>query len=203
MSTAPGPIRPIGERRRRERGAVIVEMALCVPVLIILVLGIIDYGTMFTDKISLKSGTREATWNSSRQIWGSAVPCGLVGVSASGNPSGDANTQKVMCMAKTRTQLNTSAIRTKVVFINIDTPTTPGTYAAGQGVMVCTMRQGYSVTGFFSFTLDNTVQKAKLAGVIVNDAPNPDGSVAMTALQETPLAGQSWSFCDPNTTPST
>ena len=185
-------------RRRGERGAVIVELAMCVPLLIMLSLGIIDYGTMFTDKISLKGGVREAVWNGGRQIFGSAVDCGLTGVAGSGVPAADANTERIMCMAKTRTQLDPDGIRVKVIFFDIETPTAPATYIAGTGIMVCAMRQANSVTGFFSFALDNTIQTAKLGGLISNAA-----APGLSELEETPFAGASWSFCDPNSAAST
>jgi hypothetical protein len=185
-------------RRRDERGAVLVELAMCVPLLIILSLGIIDYGHAFTDKITLKGGVREAVWNGSRQVWGSAVDCGLVGVTGSGDAAADANTKRIMCMAKTRTQLPASEIRSKVIFYDIGNPAASVPYGPGAGIMVCTMRMGRSVTGFFSFTIDNTVQRAKLGTVIIKaDAPG------MSALQESPLPGQSWSFCDASAAAST
>lgn len=51
----------LGFRRRHgERGAAAVEFALVVPVLVALLLGILDYGIIFTDSISVRNGVREA-----------------------------------------------------------------------------------------------------------------------------------------------
>ena len=43
----------------REKGAVLVEAAIVIPVLIIILLGIIDFGFAFNSYISLRQGTRE------------------------------------------------------------------------------------------------------------------------------------------------
>lgn len=53
----------LGRRRRRrrgERGAAAVEFALVVPILVALLLGIVDYGLLFTDTVSTRNGVREA-----------------------------------------------------------------------------------------------------------------------------------------------
>ena len=52
----------LGHRRRPrgERGAAAVEFALVVPVLVALLLGILDYGMIFTDSVSVRNGVREA-----------------------------------------------------------------------------------------------------------------------------------------------
>lgn len=52
----------LGRRRRRndrERGAAAVEFALVVPILVALLLGIVDYGLLFTDTVSTRNGVRE------------------------------------------------------------------------------------------------------------------------------------------------
>jgi hypothetical protein len=44
---------------RDDRGAAALEFALVVPVLIVLVMGIIDYGMFFSDRLAVKQGIRE------------------------------------------------------------------------------------------------------------------------------------------------
>jgi hypothetical protein len=46
--------------RREDRGAVAVEFALVLPILVLLLTAIIDYGLWFSDSIGLRQGVREA-----------------------------------------------------------------------------------------------------------------------------------------------
>src|SRR3954467_11326690 len=46
-------------RGRHDRGAAAVEFALVVPVLLMIMLGILDYGMWFSDSLNLRQGTRE------------------------------------------------------------------------------------------------------------------------------------------------
>ena len=45
---------------RRDDGATAVEFALVVPILLLLVFGIIEYGLWFSDSLSTRQGVREA-----------------------------------------------------------------------------------------------------------------------------------------------
>jgi hypothetical protein len=45
----------------RERGAVLVELALVAPVLILLLLGIVDFGWAFSENLDVRHGAREAS----------------------------------------------------------------------------------------------------------------------------------------------
>jgi hypothetical protein len=49
----------VRRRASDDRGASAVEFALVVPVLIVLVLGIVDYGLFFSDRLAVKQGIRE------------------------------------------------------------------------------------------------------------------------------------------------
>ena len=53
-------MRPPTASRTRERGAALVEMALILPILILLLLGIFEFGRAYNAKITLTHATREA-----------------------------------------------------------------------------------------------------------------------------------------------
>src|SRR5439155_2309769 len=52
---------PSPGRIRDERGAALVEMALCLPVLVALLVGIVSGGTSYSRKISLDTASRDAS----------------------------------------------------------------------------------------------------------------------------------------------
>lgn len=53
--------RRAGGTESSERGAVLVEMALVAPVLILLLLGIVDFGWAFSENLDVRHGAREAS----------------------------------------------------------------------------------------------------------------------------------------------
>ncbi|HNI35810.1 MAG TPA: pilus assembly protein [Microthrixaceae bacterium] len=192
----PIPSRP-QRRRRNDRGAVLVELAMVVPILVLLVMGIVDYGVLFNQKIGLRGGVREAAWNGSRGLFGAPVDSGC-NLTFTGAPPDDP-TQRVMCMVKRRSGLAPSEVRVMVRFVDFNNSASAGTYATGRGLMVCAMRKANSTTHFFSSLFSTSYQVSRLSTVIVSIPPG--GS--MTGGQETPFAGRvgGWSFCDPAQAP--
>jgi len=196
-------------RRRDERGGILVELAMVVPLLIALLLGVVDFAVVFSEKIDLRGGVREASWNGSRTIFGSRQPCPLTGFTGSGFGSADANAQRVMCMAKRRADLDPNTMRVKVVIFDLDTDAQftsgdPSAYfVAGHGILVCSMRSTRSTTRFYAGLLDDGVQRARLSNVILrnNDGGTPPTPTPVASAEESPLPGQSWTWCDPAVAP--
>lgn len=184
-----------GDPRRGERGAVLVELALVVPILVVLVMGIVDYGMLFSQKIGLRGGVRESAWNGSRGIFG-AAPSPACGLTLSGATPDD-NTQRLMCMVKHRSGLDPDEIRVKVRTVDLDDGSRPGRYDNGQGLMVCAMRRASSTTHFFSELLDDTFQVARLTTVIISIDP---ATTTVSGGEERAFSGMDggWSFCDPD-----
>ena len=89
MRPRPHP-RPHGSRRGRHRGQSIVELALALPVLLLLLLGTIDLGRVFLDYIELRSAVREGAG------YGARMPEDtngiLVRVNEDGVPAGTSTT---------------------------------------------------------------------------------------------------------------
>lgn len=182
-------------RRTDERGGVLVELALVAPVLMVLIVGIIDFGIMFSEQISFRTGVREASWNSSRAILGSTDGCPLT---FSGAPPPD-STQRIMCMVKDRSDLPDADrdIRVSVRLVDFGDLGAMATFGVGKGVMVCAMRNTRSVTSFFTGLLDGRVQRYRLTNVIIAvDTANP-----LSTGEETPLPGENWNWCDPGVAP--
>jgi hypothetical protein len=164
-----------------ERGAALVEMALVLPLLFVLVFGMIDFASVYSDYQSLRQGTREGA----RQTSVSTTPgppgatswdstnCQTVGITTAGDG------YDLVCYTKNRIGLNESKTRVSVFFA---APWTPG-----QGVTICTQYAAGSLTGVFGSMLNGRALQSHLE--IRIEQP----SATFTApVQETPLPGTSW-----------
>lgn len=165
-----------------------------IPIMLMMVMGVVDFGTVFSQKIALRGGVREATWNGGRAIFGSVQPCPLYHSGATPTSI----TERTMCMAKYRSELDAEDVRVKIVLLHLD-PANPAGYEIGNGLMVCAMSSARSTTRFFASVLDDEVLEARLTTVIIDT----DSSEDLQSSEETPLPGGDWSFCDPNLEPPT
>jgi len=94
-------------RRRGDPGAAAVECALVIPVLLMVLFGIMDYGLFFSNSLSLKQGVREAARQGVVANFGSA--CTMTWSTA---PS--SNLQKLGCTAVDRTGAVTGSTYVKI-----------------------------------------------------------------------------------------
>jgi len=120
-------------RGRGDRGAVIVEAALVLPVLLILVFGMIDFGINLSDQIAVREGVREGA----RQA--------VVGA------PGAETIPEVVALTKARIGSSTTGTRVYVV------PEAVGDAAAGavgSNVTVCAYVPLRSLSGLYRAVLD-------------------------------------------------
>ena len=80
---------------RDERGQGVVEFALILPVLLLVLVGILEFGSIYSNVISMRQGVREAGRQGSVGQFGSIPSCGL---SLIDSPT--ANMQNLMCLTK-------------------------------------------------------------------------------------------------------
>jgi Flp pilus assembly protein TadG len=74
---------------RRDRGASAVEFALILPVLTVLIFGLIDFGFVFSQQISLNNGARDASRAGVVQtLTGTALTCGSIASQARSTMAG-------------------------------------------------------------------------------------------------------------------
>ncbi|MGZ4595490.1 MAG: TadE family protein [Actinomycetes bacterium] len=115
-------------RRSRDSGAAAVEFALVVPILLVLVFGIIDYGLYFSDSLATRSGVREGA----RQ--------GVVGTCAD-----------MPCLAQlVKDRIDPIAGGEEFVKIQVVDPVTRASAAWGRGkdLVVCAVVRVNGVTGY-------------------------------------------------------
>ena len=91
---------------RDERGQGLVEFALILPVLLLILVGIIEFGSIYSKVISMRQGVREAGRQGSVANFGTVPPtCTLNGV-----PFGVSDEiQALICMAKDQAGVGDSA----------------------------------------------------------------------------------------------
>ena len=102
------------------------------------------------------------------------LPC--VAVTAFADP-----TRELMCLTKDRIGLTEADTRVKVAFV--------GTNTVGNSLLVCAQYPMSSVTGIFSPLLSGKVMTSKVEMRIEKV------DLALTAGEETTLAGENWTWC--------
>jgi len=162
-------------RAQGDRGAVLVEAAFVLPVLVALVMGIIDFGFSFNDWISVRQGGRDGL----RQVIVSTAPPSASGswncnhgTFSSTSPFAASSTDLMAmdCFTKARVGLDDNKTAVSVYFA------TP--FKAGQPVKVCVRYQTGSTTGFY-----NTILSGKVLGTEVESLIEQD-STTLSPFQE-------------------
>lgn len=183
---APGtaaPRRRFGRGRLGERGAALVEMALVLPLLLMVVFGIIEFGTTYSNYIGLRDGVRNAARSGAVGNFGQSSFCGLEDADEA-----SVAVQRLMCLTKRQTGLDPDEVRVKIMSAN-STFTGAGTFAKNDALIICAQVPTQAVTGFLGTALAGKTLRTKVAMRIERS------DIEAVAGEETPPAGQSWSWC--------
>jgi len=167
MKRAEGPAKGPARRRRgrSDRGAVLVEAALILPVVFALVFGIIDFGNSFNDYISVRQGARDGLrmalvntnpTNPNGGAW--SCPVGA------GGPASGTDAYATLCYTKLRVGLDQNRTAVKLYFT--------GTYVPGQPVKMCVQYKTSSLTGAYSTILNNKVMSTDVESLIEQASTN-------------------------------
>lgn len=131
----------------RDAGAAALEFALVLPVLVLILFGIIDYGLYFSNNIDAESGVQTAA---RQAIVGNLDPTCTTPKDV---PTGTTSQQvgELMCMVKRNTGSITGTSYIKVVFpadpANPNPPNPPGWFP-GQQLIVCEVIDVQGLTGY-------------------------------------------------------
>lgn len=144
---------------RDERGANLLEFALVVPVLMLIVFGIIEFGVAYNNSLALRAGAQEGARAGVVANFGPTGPptCPLdpnVPVNATTEP-----TRRLMCLTKNRIGLAEPNVRLRISFVT--SGGAAGTYAVGDYIRICADYPLNSVSGFFAPFLDGRRQTAR------------------------------------------
>ena len=133
-----------------------VELAIILPLFMVLVFGVIQFGITYNNLITLRQGTREAARQGAVGNFGSLSSCSLTGVS--GSPSTDI--QKLMCLAKQQIGLSFANTRVKILSGSADFSSS-GTFQKGEALIVCVEYPVDAMAKFVSPVLGAAVLKTQ------------------------------------------
>jgi hypothetical protein len=161
----PNGSRVVKRGRERERGAALVEFAIILPLLVVFIFGIIDFGFVFNDLIAVRQGARDGA----REAIVTTVPTSAGGpwscpIHVSSPPSPGTDLNDLVCFTKDRTGLAAEDTRVKIFFQPQVAPAAP--FAAGQPVIVCLQYPIKSESGLFSSVLDGHAMTTKVETLI-------------------------------------
>ena len=151
-------------RDLRERGVALVEMAIVVPLLLLLLFGIIEWGVFINRHIDLTQGVREAGRQGAVALYaGDAASC------ASGTP-----TDQLVCLTKNR--IGVSGVAVHVI--------APATNAVGSQFAVCATYKTASITGLLQRFIPAymhaetimRIEQAPVPGLATGGDPDPESN---------------------------
>jgi hypothetical protein len=176
--TTSAPTRPRTPRRDRERrdprgrgddGAVLVEAALVLPMLLLLVFGMIDFGVNLSDQIAVREGVREGV----RQ----AV------VDAPGAQS----VTEVVALTKERIDVESDGTR---VYVMPEASADGAVGKKGSNLSVCAYVPMRSLSGFYSVALDGRYMWSRVTMRVEQDL-----TYTTSSGSDAPPSGRDWSRC--------
>ena len=150
----------------------LVEFALVLPILVLLLFGIVEYGLGFNNLNNLRHGTREGARQAVVAVVDADSTCPLTGATA------NTTTHELVCLVKDRIGLDAERVRVKVAF--------PTTNEEGESILICSQYPLDSVTGIFSTLLDGRAMTTEVRMRI--ESLEED----FEAVAETPLTDWSW-----------
>jgi Flp pilus assembly protein TadG len=175
-------LRQVTEARRRvERGAAIVEFAIILPVLLLIICGILDFGLMFGGYLSLEGGVASGARLASigQYQYGGSLNC-------SGPNSATANLVCTVAAAIGNPVGTTGTLAIGVCFVTpgsattgCSTETSTGT-SVTQDVEICAQVTLRSTTGFTAPFINGRV--ASSSSRLVLEQPQPSGATSFTAF---------------------
>lgn len=182
-------------RRHSDDGAAAVEFALVLPILVLILFGIIDYGLYFSNSIGARSGLQSAV----RQ----AVVDNLDSTCATPSehaitPAPTTEVGELMCMVKLRSDPVSGETYVKVVLPPLTFDPTRSGWTVGQPLLVCEVIEVKGVTGYVPLpragTGVNGVIRDKVVMQIERHDQNGDhdGDPDTGAEEANPPGGWDW-----------
>ena len=159
-------------RKRNERGASLVEFALLLPVLVLILFGIIDFGSLYNNYQSVRQGARDGM----RQavVQDPSASCTPQG----GNVPASGLARDIICYTKARVGLNAADTRVKILWNPTNASDPNHNFPAGNPLMVCVQYKASSLSGVLGPFINGRVlntQAETLIEIGQNDPNVPAG----------------------------
>ncbi len=158
----------------RDRGAAAVEFALVVPILLMLMFGIVDYGLWFGDSLNVRQGVDEAARR--------AV------VKDFGDCSSGSDTAKVDCLVDRSVDAIAGAVYVNVSLSGPGSSTT-NEWRKGADLRVCAMVKVSGLTGLTPMPDDGILTAKVHKRIETRDASTVPPHI------DTPPPGATWAWC--------
>ena len=159
---------------RSEKGATLLEFALVLPMLMVVLMGVIDFGMRLADTHTLEDGIRVASREAAVGNTGGDTGCVLVG---SATPNTETN--ELVCMVKSLVGLPDTDVRVRIAF-------DAGGPVEGGSILVCAQYPGDSFTGLLPQFASDAISARSVMRLEVDSA--------VAAYAETSHTG-GWTGC--------
>ena len=189
--TATGP----GDPRRNSRGQALVELALLLPVLLLLLLGAIDFGRVFYSQITVNDAAREGALEGSRN------PTSFLAGTACTSANKESN--RIMCRTLNEAKGGFVTVAPADVSVSCSTGTCPAAPSLGQTISVAVAGRMTLLTPFIGAVFGSqTLALSGSATAQLNAAPTVTGTGPIASFDATPATGSaplSVTFTDTST----
>jgi TadE-like protein len=176
-------------RRDGESGAAAVEFALVLPVLLLILFGIVDYGIYFSDSLAGQSGVREATRQAVTVDFDPcATPLTDVLLPHADGLTPTSDMQDIACMVDSRTQAITGQVYVDVVL----PPAADGvpTWTMGQPLLVCETLITSGLTGFVPLPGGGAVRSKAVMTI-----EDPTTTMPEVGGEQALPGNENWNWC--------
>jgi len=195
-STSTSPSR----HRRSERGAAVIEFAIAFPILFLLMMGVVDFGVNYGNKVETTHAAREGARAGSVGRVGSDTTCFM------GSTPSSLEARQLLCLVKARTHMDPKDVRVRVTYMDGEGKYTndfsEATRQANRySIMVCVSTKAYSLSGLLSPVFNGRFHHARAViktGTTPWSATASNGGIVYSYVPqfaEATFAGDSWSWC--------
>jgi hypothetical protein len=158
----------------KDRGAVAVEFALLLPILVLLLVSIMDFGLWYSDSIGLRSTAREGV---RMAVVGTYPP------DCSGSPA-----KKAACVAVSQATLLGGPAAAKVYSVDATTGLPGAEWKAGNELVVCTAIKETGLTGLGLVPQDGNLRSKVTMRIEVDQAGSSE-------YEDADPSAKGWTWC--------